>query len=240
MYFHALLIRLPAALAVMLTAACATMPDPEYLPTAPAAPVAPARAPESGAIFQTSSSMRLFEDLKARRVGDTLTITLVEATEASKANNTSTSKETDVAIDTPTLLGSPVGFDVRQTLGRALQLQNRTGNSLEIGLGSGHGFDGSGSASQSASLQGSVTVTVAEVLPNGNLLVRGEKLISLNQGDEYVRIRGIVRPVDIDASNTVQSTKVAHAQITYGGEGAVQDASRHGWLSRFFLKYWPF
>jgi flagellar L-ring protein FlgH len=102
-------------------------------------------------------------------------------------------------------------------------------------------FDGSGNASQSNQLSGEVAVTVAEVLPNGNLVIQGEKWLGINQGNEFVRIRGIIRPVDISASNTVQSTQVANAQLYYGGTGALQDSNAQGWLSRFFNSpIWPF
>ena len=102
-------------------------------------------------------------------------------------------------------------------------------------------FDGKSDSSQSNKLEGSITVTVAERLPNGNLLVRGEKRITINQGQEFVRLQGIVRPVDIGPANTVPSTKIADATITYTGKGALADSNRQGWLSRFFNSPWfPF
>ncbi|MDH5632699.1 MAG: flagellar basal body L-ring protein FlgH [Gammaproteobacteria bacterium] len=223
-------------LLALMMSACASLPDPEYRPVPPQPQVQAEPVAASGSIYQAANGVRWFEDLKARRVGDTLTIVLVESTNASKENSTSTSKETDIGLSNPTLLGSPVQFDVR----RNFALENTTNNNMEIGISGGQTFDGSGSTSQSARLNGSVTVSVAEVLPNGNLVVRGEKMIVLDQGEEYVRIRGIVRPIDISADNSVASTKVAHAEITYGGRGAVADAGSQGWLSRFFMKFWPF
>ena len=102
-------------------------------------------------------------------------------------------------------------------------------------------FDGAGDSSQSNQLSGEITVTVAEVLPNGNLVVQGEKWLGINQGNEFVRLRGIIRPVDISATNTVQSIQVANAQLYYGGTGALQDSNTPGWLSRFFNHpVWPF
>ncbi len=89
-------------------------------------------------------------------------------------------------------------------------------------------------------MTGTIAVTVAEVLSNGYLVVRGEKLISINQGDEYVRLSGIIRPRDIDASNMVSSTQVANAQIVYGGQGAIGNANEMGWLSRILQSpWWP-
>ncbi len=225
-------------LGILMTSACATTPDPDYAPVRPSA-VIPIPA-LNGAIYQAGQELALFEDLRARRVGDILTIRLIENTNASKRSNTSTSKENEIALANPTLFGSAIGFNLENGLFKGLPLQNRTGNTLETGMNTSQVFDGSGSSNQSNSLRGSVSVSVSEVLANGNLVVRGEKLITLDQGDEYVRITGIVRPIDIAADNSVPSTKVAHAQITYGGDGTVADASKQGWLSKFFLKYWPF
>ena len=107
-----------------------------------------------------------------------------------------------------------------------------TGNDAETKLTAKRDFKGEGAANQSNSLSGNISVTVVEVLPNGNLNVRGEKRVTLNQGDEYIRLSGIVRPVDIDSANTITSDKVADVTIMYIGEGAMADASKMGWLSR--------
>ncbi len=112
---------------------------------------------------------------------------------------------------------------------------------LSTDVASKHSFNGAGSAEQSNALSGSIAVTVAEVLTNGNLVVQGEKWIKINQGKEYIRLRGIVRPVDIGADNAVLSTQVADAELAYGGTGAVASSSKPGWLSRFFQsRVWPF
>jgi flagellar L-ring protein precursor FlgH len=101
-------------------------------------------------------------------------------------------------------------------------------------------FDGEGDSAQSNKLDGTITVSVAQVLPNGYLVVQGEKWIGINQGDEFMRLRGIVRPVDIRADNTVLSTQVGNAQIAYGGTGVLADTNRQGWLTRFFSTIvWP-
>ncbi|MGD8525667.1 MAG: flagellar basal body L-ring protein FlgH, partial [Thioalkalispiraceae bacterium] len=102
-------------------------------------------------------------------------------------------------------------------------------------------FAGEGSSTQSNSLTGRIGVTVVEVMSNGNMKVRGEKLLHLNQGDEFIRISGIVRQVDVRSDNTIPSTLVANAQISYGGNGALAEANSQGWLSRFFSSsWWPF
>jgi flagellar L-ring protein precursor FlgH len=198
--------------------------EPEF---APARPVAQQPLVQhSGSIYMSSAPRPLFEDIKARQVGDLLTVILDEQTDASKSASTGITKENSTDISAPTILG-----------------QNPTlrGNALGTSLESSNDFSGEADSSQSNKLQGSITVTVAEVLPNGNLRIQGEKWIAINQGDEYVRLRGIVRPVDIGPGNTVFSTQVADAQIIYRGKGATADSNAMGWLARFFVSpLWPF
>jgi len=135
-------------------------------------------------------------------------------------------KDSSTTIANPTILGNAVGFK---------------GLDLGVSMSGQRAFEGSSDANQSNSLSGSITVTVAEVLPNGILAIRGEKWITLNQGDELIRISGLVRTDDIGPDNTVLSTRVADARITYSGKGAFADANQPGWLSQFFLSpMWPF
>lgn len=221
---------------LLLLAGCAGVqhkPDPDFAATYPeAAPAAPASA--SGGIFQASyqpgAALYLFEDVKPRRAGDVLTVVLVEETSASKAAKTATNKKNSTDIANPTLLGSPMQFSTPGFL----PLESHSGNGLGTSLEAQRDFAGSGNSSQSNSLTGRVTVTVAQVLGNGNLVVRGEKWLKLNQGEEYVQISGIVRPADIRPDNTVLSTQVADARIAYTGKGAINDANVMGWLARFF------
>ena len=191
----------------------------------------------TGGIYRSGQNMSLFEDLKARRVGDTLTVVLVEKTSASKNASTSTKKENTVDIASPTIFGSGVQFDAP----RQLPLANRTNNDLSVALSSGKEFKGEGDSSQGNSLSGNITVTVAEVLSNGNLVIRGQKMLTLNQGDEHIRISGIVRPSDIRSDNSILSSQVADAQIIYTGNGMIADSNNMGWLARVFSsKWWPF
>ncbi|GAB4258001.1 MAG: flagellar basal body L-ring protein FlgH [Methylomicrobium sp.] len=199
--------------------------DPAFAPVEPANLRAPVL--NNGAIYQANYDMRLFEDHSARRIGDVLTVRLVERTQASKSADMGATKDTSMTVSAPMIMG----MEAAQILGQDVQTELR----------SAHQFTGEGEANQSNSLTGDISVTVVEVLPNGNLKVRGEKRVSLNQGSEYVRLSGIVRPVDIDSANTVLSTKVADATIMYTGDGAVADAGKMGWLARFFLSPWfPF
>ena len=211
-----------------LAGGCVIMPGSDPVSYAPTLPPQPEMRPvTSGAIYQTDLDVRLFEDIKARRVGDMLTIELVERTIASKSASTSTSKDTQVDNTAPTLLGRPVTVNGTEVLVNTINAEQS--------------FDGEGSSSQSNRLEGSITVTVEKVLPNGYLMVRGEKLVTLNRGEEYVQLSGIVRPTDIGPRNQVQSDRVADARIVYSGRGEVADASTMGWLARFFNSKWvPF
>ena len=179
----------------------------------------------SGTIYQPVRGLSLFEDVKARRVGDTVTIRLAESTQASKSASTDAKKDSTIDTGLPILLGSGVTVNGNPVLNNAWQTKQA--------------FGGKGSSSQSNSLNGNITVTVAEVYPNGNLLVRGEKWLTLNQGEEFVQISGIVRPGDIAPDNSVPSFKVADARITYSGTGTLADSNRPGLLARFFMKLWP-
>jgi len=214
-----------AALALSLLAGCMAMPardDGQWAPTPPMQPEV-AAAPADGAIYHDNQNMELFSDARAHRVGDILTIVLVESTQASKKASTSTSKKDKADVAAPTIMGKDLTIN---------------GNPLSVGLDSERSFDGNGSSSQSNQLTGQITVTVAQRLSNGNLLVRGEKWLTINQGQELVRIAGIVRAQDIGQDNSVPSTRVADARIAYTGRGTLAEANTKGWLSRFFSSKW--
>lgn len=225
----------PAALIIaMLVAAllvgCDSAPkrDPAY---APVRPVVPPPQPEgNGAIYQAGYGITWFEDMRARRVGDLLTVKLAEKTDASKTANTNVSKSNTTSIANPTILGASPDFN----LPGILPLSGGGGN-LGFNLSSSKDFTGEGDSDQSNKLTGDITVTVVEVLSNGNMLVRGEKRIGINQGNEYIKLSGIVRPADIDSANTVLSTKLADPTIVYVGDGPVADANVIGWLAKFFI-----
>lgn len=223
-------LRLCTVAVLGLSAGCATLPPPSrqelsYAPTPPSE-AQYERAPPDGAIYHGEQNMELFSDPRAHRVGDILTIELVENTQATKKASTKTSKTNKDNVAALTLFGRVA------TLG---------GKPASFGLGSDHAFAGDGESSQSNRLSGQITVTVAERIPNGNLLVRGEKWLTINQGQELVRISGIVRPQDIGQDNTVSSTRVANANIAYTGRGTLADANTQGWLARFFnSKFMPF
>lgn len=181
----------------------------------------PQSMPSEGAIFSDGQSFALFEDAKARNVGDLVTILLVERTQAQKSAETSTNKTSSVDVTDVTLFGKSVG--------------------VNTGVAGTRSASGGGESTQSNRLDGSVTAVVVGRLPNGLLQVRGEKQITLNQGSETVFIDGIVRPIDVSTNNTVSSDRVANARVSYKGRGALADANAQGWLTRFFNSPWfPF
>jgi flagellar L-ring protein FlgH len=232
----------PLLAGVLLSSGCvaptAKPDDPYYAPVLPRTPLPAAQ--NNGSIYQAGFENGLYDDRKAFRVGDIITITLNERTQASKNANSNLQKDSSGTLGVPNLFGMAVAPDNPL---RSLSALGMTNNnlSLDSSWNSQRDATGSGQAGQSNSLSGSVTVTVAEVLPNGILAVRGEKWMTLNTGDELMRISGLVRADDISTDNTVSSTRVADARITYSGTGAFADASQPGWMSRFFMSpLWPF
>lgn len=234
-----LVISLPL-LAAVLSAGCVSPPpksdDPYYAPVLPRTPLPAAQ--NNGSIYQSGFETSLFNDRKAYRVGDIITITLSERTQASKKAGSSMAKDSSAQLGLTSLFGAGVSVDNPDG-----GLNPLTGSSLnlDVGYGGTRETSGDSAADQSNSLSGSITVTVAEVLPNGIIAVRGEKWLTLNTGNELMRISGLVRADDIGTDNSVSSTRVANARITYSGTGAFADASQPGWLDRFFVSpLWPF
>ncbi|SCY06852.1 flagellar L-ring protein precursor FlgH [Nitrosospira sp. Nl5] len=179
--------------------------------------------PANGAIYQATTYHRpLFEDRRARQVGDTLVIFLNERTNASKKSNSSANKNGGVNFAVP-----PAIFGVPIT------------KNVDLGASSSNEFEGKGEAASNNNFTGTITVTVLEVLPNGNLVVSGEKQLAMTQGTEYIRFSGVVRPETV-INNTVSSIQVADARIEYKANGYIDEAQTMGWLSRFFLTVSPF
>jgi flagellar L-ring protein precursor FlgH len=182
---------------------------------------------DSGSIYKSGYGIKLFEDNKASKIGDILTVVLDERTNASKKAHTKTVKDSDVGIEAPLVLGKGITHN-----GVAL---------LQTDLVANREFKGEGDSTQSNSMTGTISVTVAEVLSNGNLVVRGEKLIALNTGSEHIRVSGIVRPEDVTPANTVNSSQIANANIVYGGNGPIAEANKKGWLQQIVDSSWfPF
>ncbi|MDH1264461.1 MULTISPECIES: flagellar basal body L-ring protein FlgH [unclassified Pseudomonas] len=169
----------------------------------------------SGGLFRSGYGGSLLRDQRAVRVGDILTIVLDESTQSSKSAGTSFGKSSSLSVPVPTVLGS-------------------TYSDLESSASAERDFTGSARSSQQNTLRGAIAVTVHKVLPNGTLVVKGEKALRLNQGDEYIRLTGLVRLDDINRNNQVSSQNVANARISYAGRGVLNDSNSAGWLTRFF------
>jgi flagellar L-ring protein precursor FlgH len=209
------------ALASLLLGGCATLQEDggrDFEPSWPDDSERPKALP--GAIFAQGTDVTLWNNVTARNIGDTLTIRLAESTEAEKSSTTTASKSSTAELSGPTVAGRPVTVNGVPV--------------LEMGMDNKTDFAGNGAATQSNKLDGFITVTVFKRLSNGNLMVRGQKWVGINSGREFVRMQGIVRPSDIAPDNSVLSWRVADAYISYGGQGTVANASKPGWLFRFF------
>ena len=205
----------------LAVAGCSDLESKIYSTPTPVPVVPPAEQAAPGAIGTPGQNLALFEDTKAHNVGDLITITLVESTTGSKKASADTAKADADTIGNIGIFGKTI----------------HTNGSYN----SSRSFKGSGDAAQSNTLSGSITAVVVQRLANGNLMVRGEKQVELNQGLEFIRIEGIVRTADIASDNSVLSNRVADARISYTGKGQVADSSSQGWLARFFSSPWsPF
>ncbi|WP_105168813.1 flagellar basal body L-ring protein FlgH [Pseudoalteromonas sp. T1lg23B] len=193
--------------------------DPYYAPMYPEQEAEPIVA--TGSLFDQHRANDLYSDKKALRTGDIITVVLRESTQASKAANSQMDKESEMSLDPIIGLG-----------GAAVNIGRE---SIQFGMESESSFQGDSQANQSNSLFGNISVNVMRVLPNGNLVIRGEKWLTLNTGEEFIRLEGLVRAADVKADNTVESNRIANARIQYSGKGQQQEAQSPGWLARFFM-----
>ncbi|HEY9097246.1 MAG TPA: flagellar basal body L-ring protein FlgH [Thiobacillus sp.] len=182
-----------------------------------------AAAASNGAIYQVASYRPLFEDRRARHVGDVLTIVINEKTQAGKQASSNGSKDNSVDAS----IGGVSGIPLKTLQGLGVTAEASSQYADKSAVNSSNNFTGN------------VTVTVIEVLPNGNLIVAGEKQIALDKGTEYIRLSGVVQPDTIQAGNTVSSAKVADARIEYRTSAKFDSAEVMGWLARFFLSFIP-
>lgn len=220
--------RLSVLSTVVFLVACNSVPttnirQPLSARPQPAMPVSQA----DGAIFQAGNSTRmLFEDRRARYVGDTLTILIAEATNTADTSASSSSQAGSFSVSTPTLSGGPAN----STLLGPLTVSNASnGTAASRGATSGTNI-----------FNGTLSATVVEVLPNGNLVVSGEKLVSINRNDQYVRIAGVVNPMNVTSNNTVLSTQVADVQLEYKGASNIDKSAVLSMLQRAFMSIMPF
>jgi flagellar L-ring protein precursor FlgH len=224
---------LTISLLISVTSACSnTIELSKALPNDPDfAPIMPEEEQErivpSGSLFKPHYVNNIYSDSKAHRVGDIISVILSEKTQAKKNAKSELKKESKTTLDPVTGLG---GLPV--TVG---------GQSLQFGISQNSQFKGDSKADQGNSLSGNISVHVLKVLPNGNLMIRGEKWLTLNNGDEYIRLTGVIRSKDINSNNTILSNKVANARIQYAGTGSFADTNEQGWAVKFFNStWWPF
>lgn len=221
------------SLLILVTSACSnTVELNKALPNDPDfAPIMPEEEEErivpSGSLFKPYYVNNIYSDSKAHRVGDIISVILSEKTQAKKNAKTELKKENETNLDTVTGFGGvPISVN---------------GQSLQFGMSQDSNFKGDSKADQGNSLSGNISVHVLRVLPNGNLMIRGEKWLTLNNGDEYIRLTGVIRSKDINSNNTIISNKVANARIQYAGTGSFADTNEQGWLAKFFnSSWWPF
>lgn len=212
------------ALAALLLAGCETLPPIPKAAVQPEEPliiVQPVRRGQAGGVLPIDTVSALTSDSRAFRPGDVLTVVLQETTQASKRSGVTSDKNSSTAI-------SPFLFR-----GKSLK--------TDIGVDAQRSSDAANSATQQNALQGAITVVVHEVLPNGLLGIRGEKSLTLNHGEEFIRVTGYARVSDIDTDNRLSSQRIANARIVYSGRGTLAESQRQGWLTSFFSSPWmPF
>lgn len=214
---------------VLVLSGCASIEQAKTLPDDPDfAPILP-EVEESaiiptGSLFKANYVNNIYSDSKAHRVGDIISVILSESTQAQKNAKTELKKENSASLDPIVGLG-----------GTGVTFND---DAIQFGLSQDSDFKGDSKTNQGNSLSGNISVHVLRVLPNGNLMIRGEKWMTLNNGDEYIRLTGIIRAQDISSSNTIISSKIANARIQYAGTGAFAEAQEQGWLSKFFSSTW--
>lgn len=198
--------------------------DPYYAPIEPAE--APAQMVITGSLYNINTSNSLYSYIPLFGIGDTLTVLLEEEASAQKTAASNIASDNEYELEPITVPGGTLSIN---------------GNEVEFGLSQTQGFSGNSDADQSHSLNARITVSVVNILSNGNLVVRGEKWLVINNGKEYIRVTGIIRPRDISETNTVNSYQIADARIEFSGSGDQADVQTQGWLSSMFNgSLWPF
>ncbi len=231
-------------LCCMLVAACAGTPQHVKINKAPGqvpqvkkglqGAEAQAELPEDAGLFREASYNGFFQDLRAFKVGDLVTINIVETSKASKKASTKTDRTSSINAGINNLLGYET--KMKKWGGLPSAFDNKTMFKASMS----NSFDGSGSTSRDETMTASITARVMEVLPNGNLYIRGTREIKVNNEAQYITLSGIIRPFDISPDNTVLSSYIADAKIEYTGKGPVSDKQRPGWLMRILDYVWPF
>lgn len=221
-------------IAVVFTAGCAT-PQPKKIDTANI-PVQGGTMPISaGSIWPGETSRNsLFQDLRAKNVGDIVTVAITEKTSAIKEASTSTSRNSSSDIGIQKLFGLPLNLGMRNFLNQGNAFSPEIQSSYDAS------FEGSGTTKRAGELNAIITTRIVEILPNGNLVLEGKKDTLVNNELQTIVLSGIVRPVDINEANAVSSTLMSDARIEYSGKGVIADEQSPGWLRRILDNAWPF
>jgi flagellar L-ring protein precursor FlgH len=223
-------LQLVLALPMLLAGGCTVLPPTPLTHSPDFAPIQPVATDRTrlatGGIYNSRVSESWFGRGRNYQVGDVITVLLSESTQAKRSQDSLVSRDSSNDV-------VPKGITARAAAGTSLL----SGLKLDGGKISN---TGTGTANQLATLEGSVAVTVVEVLTNGNLVLRGEKQLALSEGSEVIQVAGTIRPEDVAPNNTVQSRRLANAQITYRGTGDLAAASRAGWGTSALVKLWPF
>ena len=215
---------------LLVATGCVRQPPPTTFPAREQHLEKPAVSYANGSIWQASTP-GLVDDMKARRIGDTLTVVIIEQTSASKAATTATGRSGSVTAGVPNFLGMETNMT---------GIKNWMDMSKLISASTDSKYNSSKSTTRKDNLTATITARVIDVLPNGNLLIEGKRNVKVNNEDQVILLEGTVRPRDISPENLINSAQVADARITYSGNGVISDRQRPGWLMNIVDFVWPF
>lgn len=221
--------------AAFLLSGCATTPEPRKIDTREIPVMDSSTARTSGSLWPGESSRNaLFQDLRAKNIGDIVTVQITEKTSAIKEATTSTSRTSTTDIGVQNFLGMPLNFGMRNFLNQGNPFSPEIQSSYDAG------FDGSGTTKRSGELSAVIATRVVEVMANGNLVLEGRKDTIVNNEHQYIVLSGIARPEDINEQNVIPSILLSDARIEYSGKGVIADEQSPGWLRRALDNVWPF
>lgn len=224
-----------ALMLVLIGAYGCSTPTPQKIDTAKIPVYQTMPVQNDGSLWAGETSMNtLFQDFRARNIGDILTVIVSESTSATEEATTSTKRETDAEANIASLLGTPLHFGMRNFLLQKKPFSPSFDSTYKTD------FDGEGETTRSGSFNTTIAVRVTEVLPNGNLVIEGKKETRLNNELQYIVLSGLVRPIDISTDNTILSSKISDARLEYSGSGVISDEQSPGWARRILDNVWPF
>jgi flagellar L-ring protein FlgH len=193
------------------------------------------KKPEEGALWPGNTRGNfLFGDDKAAKIGDIITVTINENATSTQSATTNTAKDTSINMQAPNVLGLPSNLGIQNFLNMGTQFDPSVNASIA------NSMQGTGTVTRNGTLTATISAIITDIVPSGNLRIEGRRSVTVNNEEQIMILRGVVRPQDINFDNTISSTLIADAAISYTGEGVVADEQRKGWLARVFSKVWPF